>query len=306
MAPKTRPRSVSHQTAGALEDAQISRLLTWLSVAAIVLLLGIGGKAWYAGHTLHGGILWCFAGLVLLNMLYFARSGNRARQKAHLILIVGLLLGYLIASGGESNTGPLWFYVFPPLLFFLTNLKTGTAILLLCYLGVVVVFQFPDLPFVSAHYSTDFKLRFFATQAFEAVFCFVLEAGRLKARNQLLALAEAHEQAARTDELTGLANRRDMQQRLASEFSRYQRTGRHFSIALIDLDLFKDINDRFGHDAGDAVLCQFAQQLTSLTRQSDHAARWGGEEFLLLLINYRYCRYSFNFFCGLITHLSIQ
>jgi diguanylate cyclase (GGDEF)-like protein len=98
-----------------------------------------------------------------------------------------------------------------------------------------------------------------------------------------MTLALAHEQAARTDELTGLANRRDMQNRLNQEFSRYQRSGHHFSIALIDLDLFKQVNDDYGHDAGDEVLRHFSSLLTNVIRQTDVAARWGGEEFLVLL-----------------------
>jgi len=275
--------SFSYQAAGAREDAQVSRLLTWLSSAAIIFLLGIGLKAWYSGHMLHAWVLWSCSVLVGINMVFFALTGNVARQKGGLILVVGLLFVYLISSGGESNTGPLWFYVFPPLLFFLTSLKAGVAVLLFCYLVAAVVFQFPDLPFITAEYSSDFKIRFFATLTFESIFCFVLEAGRLRARNELLELVVTHEHAARTDELTGLSNRRDMQQRLASEFSRYQRAGHHFSIVLIDLDLFKTINDEYGHDAGDLVLREFSALVREIIRQTDLAARWGGEEFLLLL-----------------------
>ncbi|MGM0768639.1 MAG: GGDEF domain-containing protein [Pseudomonadota bacterium] len=265
------------------EDARIARLLTWLSLMAILFLVGIGTKAWYAEHHTHAWVLWAFSVPILANMAWFARTGNQVAQKGGLIIVVGLLFAYLIASGGESNTGPLWFYVFPPLLFYLTDLKTGTAILLFCYLIAVVVFQYPDLPLVSAEYSTDFKIRFFATLTFESLFCFVLEASRLKARSELMELARAHEHAARTDELTGLANRRDMQFRLNAEFSRHQRTGHHFSVALIDLDLFKVINDRYGHDAGDEALKTFATLMQGVIRQTDIAARWGGEEFLILL-----------------------
>lgn len=271
------------RSAGDSEEAQVSRLLTWLSVMAIVFLVGIGSKAWYAGHSTHSYTLWSFAVLVGLNMLYFAATTNRAAQKGGLLVVVGLLFTYLIASGGESNTGPLWFYVFPPLLFYLTNLKAGTAMLLFCFLLAVIVFQFPELPFVTAEYSMDFKIRFFATLIFESIFCFVLEAGRLRARGRLIELAQNHEYAARTDELTGLSNRRDMLNQLAGEFSRYQRSGHHFSIALIDLDLFKTINDRFGHDAGDDVLRRFSDLIKNVIRQTDIAARWGGEEFLVLL-----------------------
>ncbi len=275
--------SASHAAAGAREDAQVSRLLNVLSGAAIVFLVGIGLKSWFAGHLLHAWVLGLFSLLVLWTMARFAVTGDRVRQKRSLILIAALLFVYLIASGGESNTGPLWFYVFPPLLFFLTDLKTGTAVLLLCCLVAAIVFEFPQLPFVGAHYSTDFKIRFFATLAFESIFCFILEAGRLKARNELVELAATHEHAARTDELTGLSNRRDMQHRLLVEFSRYQRSGHHFSVVLVDLDWFKSINDTHGHDMGDAVLRQFATTTAEVIRKTDVAARWGGEEFLILL-----------------------
>ncbi|HBM50200.1 GGDEF domain-containing protein [Marinobacter sp. UBA3607] len=265
------------------EDRQISRLLNGLSGMALLFLTGIGLKAWFADHHSHAIVLWLFNVPVLANMLWYARTGNRLTQKVGLLTTVALLFAYLIASGGEGNTGPLWFYVFPPLLFFLTSLKAGTAILLFCYLLAIIVFQFPDLPGVTGEYSTDFKIRFFATLTFESIFCFVLEAGRLQTRNKLVKLAQSHEQAARTDELTGLANRRYMHSRLTAEFSRYQRSGHHFSVVLIDLDLFKRINDNYGHDAGDTALQHFARLVRQVIRQTDVAARWGGEEFLILL-----------------------
>ena len=274
---------LSQALSGEHEERQVSRLLTGLSFMALLCLTGIGAKAWYADHHLHATILWLFSLPVLVNMAWFSWTRNQKVQKGGLLTVAALLLTYLIASGGESSTGPLWFYVLPPLLFFLTSLKGGTAILLFCYLLAILVFQFPDLPGVTAQYSADFKIRFFATLTFESVFCFVLEAGRLKARNKLVTFAKAHEHAARTDELTGLANRREMQHRLGEEFSRYQRSGHHFSVVLIDLDLFKQVNDNFGHDAGDRVLQRFASLTRGVIRQTDIAARWGGEEFLLLL-----------------------
>lgn len=275
--------SFNLRNANEREDAQISRLLPWLSLMAIAFLVGIGTKAWFAEHTTHAWTLWSFAVAFSANMGIYAKIGNRVIQKRGLLILVGLLFTYLIASGGESNTGPLWFYVFPPLLFYLTDLKTGTAILLFCCLIAVIVFQFPGLPVVFAEYETDFKIRFFATLTFESIFCFVLEASRLKVRDNLVKLAESHERASRTDDLTGLSNRRDMQNRLSVEFSRYQRSGHHFSIVLIDLDLFKNINDQFGHDVGDEVLCEFSALTGTIIRQTDIASRWGGEEFLILL-----------------------
>jgi diguanylate cyclase (GGDEF)-like protein len=88
---------------------------------------------------------------------------------------------------------------------------------------------------------------------------------------------------ATTDPLTGLANRRSAEQRLAVELARSQRYGYALTIVAFDLNNFKQINDRYGHPAGDLVLCAFADRLAATIRLSDLAVRLGGDEFLLLL-----------------------
>lgn len=85
------------------------------------------------------------------------------------------------------------------------------------------------------------------------------------------------------DELTGLVNRRHMSTLLNTEQARQLRTGKAMTLVLIDLDLFKRINDEHGHQAGDTVLRTFAQAVTPQLRGTDVLARWGGEEFLLML-----------------------
>ena len=91
------------------------------------------------------------------------------------------------------------------------------------------------------------------------------------------------EQMATTDMLTGLLNRRVLTDLAEAELKLMDRTGSSMCVALIDLDHFKDINDRFGHLAGDTALRGFAQSATPELRQVDKLARWGGEEFLLML-----------------------
>jgi diguanylate cyclase (GGDEF)-like protein len=85
------------------------------------------------------------------------------------------------------------------------------------------------------------------------------------------------------DPLTGLYNRRFAERRLKTEISRAQRKGSALLIVLFDLDSFKQINDRYGHSAGDLVLSSFAARLSKAIREVDVAARWGGDEFVLLL-----------------------
>ena len=101
-------------------------------------------------------------------------------------------------------------------------------------------------------------------------------------RGQVDRLVSQLAAAARTDSLTQLANRRELEERFAAELERSTRTARPLSILVLDLDWFKEYNDRFGHSAGDRVLVLLAQALKRATRTSDIVARLGGEEFGVL------------------------
>ena len=104
-------------------------------------------------------------------------------------------------------------------------------------------------------------------------------------RPLLRAFRWTEEQAseARIDALTGLANRRALEEILAAEISRAHRFAHQLAVVLLDLDRFKEINDSFGHAAGDVMLRAVSRLLTSLARQGDTVARWGGEEFVVIL-----------------------
>ena len=87
---------------------------------------------------------------------------------------------------------------------------------------------------------------------------------------------------AQTDALTGTSNRSKLENELKVQFEHYRRYGRMFSVILIDIDHFKKINDTYGHNMGDNVLCQIATVLKNNTRSTDSVGRWGGEEFLII------------------------
>lgn len=101
-------------------------------------------------------------------------------------------------------------------------------------------------------------------------------------KRELKAALERVQQLATRDTLTGLINRRHMQELLEQEWQRQQRLGVPFTVALIDLDHFKRINDQHGHRVGDDVLRHFAHTAGAALRNTDVIARWGGEEFLIL------------------------
>lgn len=106
----------------------------------------------------------------------------------------------------------------------------------------------------------------------------------LKLSNEALKLANRQlNKMSTTDELTNVANRRYFQQRASAEIERIKRHGGQLSLLILDVDLFKRINDDHGHVAGDTVLVELANCIKISIRSADLVARWGGEEFVVLL-----------------------
>ena len=153
----------------------------------------------------------------------------------------------------------------------------GQALLFLSVLGVVLVnWQVIDAPFVLAN-----GLQI-GVAAEMVVFAIALSSriNSLRASQAMLRLHAEHlAQAAATDPLTGLANRTG----LAQSATRMLADGLPHALMLLDLDRFKPINDRYGHDAGDTVLRAVATRLQAQVRATDVVARLGGDEFVILL-----------------------
>ncbi|MDY0168441.1 MAG: GGDEF domain-containing protein [Thermoguttaceae bacterium] len=103
---------------------------------------------------------------------------------------------------------------------------------------------------------------------------------RLKEQAELV---EQHAKAARTDALTGLANRRAFDEEMQSCMERYRKLGETFSTVIFDVDHFKKFNDTYGHQAGDDVLRLMGELLRAAARKGDFVARYGGEEFAMIL-----------------------
>jgi len=109
--------------------------------------------------------------------------------------------------------------------------------------------------------------------------CFPLQ------KRKLIREREALAEAAIIDTLTGLMNRRGFDRRLAEEFARSKRYDTPVSLVMMDLDGFKEINDEYGHSAGDALLRAVGVLLSAELRTADVAVRFGGDEFALILPN---------------------
>lgn len=107
----------------------------------------------------------------------------------------------------------------------------------------------------------------------------------LKDVSELVRANQELEQLARHDALTGLHNRLAANERLREEFLRMQRTGDQYAVVIMDIDHFKRVNDGFGHETGDQVLKHVARLIGDALRSTDFVARFGGEEFLVVLPN---------------------
>jgi diguanylate cyclase (GGDEF)-like protein len=133
--------------------------------------------------------------------------------------------------------------------------------------------------------SSDFGSLVLASDSFDSD---QVETAAALAAQAVVALENARlhrivEQQALMDSLTGLANRRSIEDTLRSELARATRHGDGVCLVIADLDDFKQVNDRYGHPVGDEVLRVFAHALRETVRESDVAGRWGGEEFAMVL-----------------------
>jgi diguanylate cyclase len=205
------------------------------------------------------------------------------------------LLGVLLAWRLELSVAPVdlavpvgsmvWVGVLFPLAFLMFGTRRGTQVSLAAF-GVFLALVGPPAlgDVLVGREETPLTSRFIELATFHATLIALLWvlAGRLErlvaARTEARMLAAQ----ARTDPLTGIANRRQLDDELDRLIAQARRHGHPLSAVLIDLDRFKDVNDRLGHEAGDHALVAVTRRLTASIRGGDLLGRWGGEEFLLV------------------------
>lgn len=160
------------------------------------------------------------------------------------------------------------------------NLNTNGLVTALCIIGLTLYF----LVTINAAFARNQKLRDIRARLLRSEDASRAANEALESQLQEIHALQAQlrEQAHR-DPLTGLYNRRYFDNALEREWMQSKREGQPLSLVLIDIDFFKQINDTYGHPAGDEVLKQMAAQLDEQTRASDVVCRYGGEEFLVLL-----------------------
>ncbi|MGE5219464.1 MAG: MASE1 domain-containing protein [Chloroflexota bacterium] len=236
---------------------------------------------WWLGDTIGAILLTPF--LVLWSLNPRIRWNLRQSLEAAGFLISFILVNWLVFAGNTLTSRenyPLEFLCTPFFIwtaFRFGQRETAFAIVVLCAISIWGTLQDYG-PFASRgpEHSLLLLQSFLGVTALMSSVLSAMVAENRSFASELLRLAV-------TDSLTGLANYRRFIEALDGEIKRAQRTKRYFAILLIDLDDLKLINDRLGHIAGNQALCRVAQALRASCRSIDTVARFGGDEFALIL-----------------------
>jgi diguanylate cyclase (GGDEF)-like protein len=237
----------------------------------------------FSGHFLVATSLYISSAIYFFARINLTRF-SRVDSSASIILYsLYLLIFYLVYSGGVESTGPLWIFLVAPVSLFLKGLKQGLISIAVFLLVVCTILFYPSDVLLQADYTHIFKTRLiysFLTITFLSA-CY--EFSRQQSYQYVKDLSRKYEELSKFDPLTGVSNRRSATSKLEREQRRVLQKEAPLSIILCDVDHFKAVNDEFGHEAGDQVLVELATLLSSSLRKQDLVARWGGEEFLLIL-----------------------
>ena len=253
------------------------------SLTSFVLLIGYGVESISSGEMQLATVVLSAAIISGGNYLFLCKTGNYNISSLVILLMMTLLCLYLLCSGGSHNTGPLWMFVLPSLIFYILGLFRGFLFTSALFVLVFYIILFPDNSLLQTEYTTTFIQRFLGAFFSVCVLSIIYEYSREDGRRELLNLSRRLDYLSRKDELTGLSNRRDMFDSLRTELGRLERSGKNFSVLIADIDNFKLINDTYGHECGDHCLKEIARVFSENTQKRDSVARWGGEEFLIFL-----------------------
>ena len=267
-------------------------LSTTVSATLGTTSLTLGGSAAWANYRQIWLTWWmgdAVGDLLVAPVLILFSAKPQLKWNRLRVLEVTLLLLYLffvgqVTFGGlyssRSQNYPLEFLCIPALVWAAFRFRPRRAALTTCLLsGIAIRGTLRGFgPFVRATQNESLLL----VQAFTGVMAMTTLLLAAVVEEQKRTEAQVRELAV-TDPLTGLANYRKLVEALESEIQRCDRTGRSFAVLLLDVDGLKRINDAYGHLVGSRALCRVAKVLRSSSRLTDTPARYGGDEFALVL-----------------------
>lgn len=218
--------------------------------------------------------------LVCLGAYFIFNRENVSR----FVLTLTLIAGYFYLLGGASDvTGLMWCLTILPVIIGSYGHRYGAMILVALFILSVLFVSGFGLPLEAPDYDLATCVRFLSAFLIISTFSVGMDITRVRGLDEFHDLSLRVDRIAHQDQLTQLPNRHDMERRLENKYQNYRLSGEPFAVLLADLDNFKFINDRYGHDTGDDVLHAVADALAAPLRGEDIVARWGGNEFMILL-----------------------
>ena len=256
-----------------LKQPTLVRLMTGI---ALIILPGVAWVDYQQGYLFSMGIELIAAASLLAMVFLVERLGVERSIRVTLVLMFVLsVLGSIEKLDSTPNFA--WFTVMPFLYISVGGLRLG-GLLTAAHFLIIATFYLSFASAVVADLETGTWVQVGLAYLTAAGLAVSYEHVQRQLRKRLHALADH-------DALTGLLNRRGMEKRLKEMESFLGRHKVPVTLALLDIDHFKRVNDAHGHDVGDAVLKELALELQRVFRNSDYIARWGGEEFLVALTN---------------------
>lgn len=232
------------------------------------------------------GLTWLHAAALALTLLLYRRFKKSHDTRTGAIGAFAILLCVVVTFWmlqQQQYYGFVWLFVLMPVAYILLGMYRG---ILVSFLLITIV-ALASLYFYPTWHPAPFTPASIINITAAGLFVLALLGYFEYMRSESMAIIAAKNmelmRMAGTDYLTGLLNRRAFFELSMKELQRSRRYGHAFVIVSFDLDHFKQINDTYGHDAGDAVLRSLAELLDRELRESDFAARFGGEEFVLFL-----------------------
>lgn len=248
--------------------------LAMLTLVGAMIVLCVTPYAIYRLYT--GNYVVGIADLIMVLCAVLAsrhawRTGDTV--KPGLFMAIVFCVGALLVCVNLGVDGLFWVYPFLVFIFFLVSPLRAFGLLLLMLSTLFIIGStHPGLVFAS----TFQMMAFFVTTSITSLFSFIFAYRAQTQRRELKRLAT-------TDSLTGASNRRTLNEQLVLAIDEHARRGRQYGLILLDLDHFKQINDKFGHKTGDKILIELVPVLQSMLRQHDPVFRFGGEEFVVIV-----------------------
>lgn len=188
-----------------------------------------------------------------------------------------------IYDGFIGSSALLWFMFVPPLVVFSMPRRISLALFALFSIALALLLFSSHVQILDSQFSLSFRIRFMTFMISAFMFFWLVEYVRDLADRSFLKTFSRMQMFAYTDPLTGIGNRCDFQNHLKWLQARSERNGEPFSVAFLDLDHFKNINNAYGHRLGDATLRHVAKVINGALRESDRVFRWSGQVFAVIM-----------------------